>query len=99
MDSPAASCGSTTVRRSKAARQARRGDAVARAPSRRRSSGCASRSAGRPALPAALYQGYPFDRLRRRLGLELVDAATVDPMDLGCAAPDELDRLDPLGPG
>ena len=43
----------------------------------------------------ALYKGYPFDRLRRRLGLECVDTTAVDPLDLGCAAPDELDLLDP----
>jgi hypothetical protein len=42
-----------------------------------------------------LYQGYPFDRLRRRLGLELVDPASVDPLDLSCAPPEELDRLSP----
>jgi tetratricopeptide (TPR) repeat protein len=42
-----------------------------------------------------LYQGYPFDRLRRRLGLEPIDAATVDSGDIGCAPPHELDRLDP----
>ena len=33
-----------------------------------------------------LYQGYPFDRLRRRLGLELVYPNAVDPEDLGCAS-------------
>ncbi len=42
----------------------------------------------------ALYKGYPFDRLRRRLGLESVDSAAVDPLDLGCAAADELDLLE-----
>jgi hypothetical protein len=42
-----------------------------------------------------LYQGYPFDRLRRRLGLELVGPAAVDPEDLSCAGPEELERLDP----
>ena len=42
-----------------------------------------------------LYQGYPFDRLRRRLGLELVYPDAVDPEDLGCASALELDRLDP----
>jgi len=44
---------------------------------------------------AALYQGYPFDRLRRRLGLELVVPGAVDPDDLTCASGAELDRLDP----
>jgi tetratricopeptide (TPR) repeat protein len=42
-----------------------------------------------------LYQGYPFDRLRRRLGLEMVYPGAVDPDDLGCASGLELDRLDP----
>ncbi len=41
-----------------------------------------------------LYHGYPFDRLRRRLGLDLVDSGMVDPSDLGCASPAELDQLD-----
>ncbi|MFI5458679.1 MAG: hypothetical protein ACHRXM_24885 [Isosphaerales bacterium] len=75
-----------------AARRAQSGDAAARAKLTavvRLREQVGSRPSAR-----ALYQGYPFDRLRRRLGLELVDATTVDPMDLGCAAPDELDRLD-----
>jgi tetratricopeptide (TPR) repeat protein len=42
-----------------------------------------------------LYHGYPFDRLRRRLGLDLFDSSMVDPADLGCAAPHELDQLEP----
>jgi tetratricopeptide (TPR) repeat protein len=42
-----------------------------------------------------LYHGYPFDRLRRRLALDSIDSGTVDPADLGCAAPRELDQLDP----
>ena len=42
-----------------------------------------------------LYQGYPFDRLRRRLGLEPTDPAATDPADLTCASPWELDWLDP----
>jgi tetratricopeptide (TPR) repeat protein len=44
---------------------------------------------------AELYQGYPFDRLRRRLGLELVDPGAVAGDDLTCASAAELDRLDP----
>jgi len=76
-----------------AAREARRGNSVARAKLtavvRLR-----EQLGGRPSA-RLLYQGYPFDRLRRRLGLELVDAVTVDPTDLACAAADELDRLDP----
>ena len=43
---------------------------------------------------SALYKGYPFDRLRRRLGLERELEAAVDPLDLGCAPPVELDQLD-----
>jgi hypothetical protein len=50
---------------------------------------------GSRASTRALYKGYPFDRLRRRLGLEGELAAAVDPLDLGCAAPDELDLLEP----
>jgi hypothetical protein len=42
-----------------------------------------------------LYQGYPFDRLRRRLGLDPIDPLAIDPEDLACAGCDELDRLDP----
>jgi tetratricopeptide (TPR) repeat protein len=50
---------------------------------------------GNRASAVLLYQGYPFDRLRRRLGLELLYPAAVDPQDLGCASGEELDRLDP----
>jgi hypothetical protein len=49
---------------------------------------------GRRPSAARLYQGYPFDRLRRRLGLEPIDPTAVDPQDLTCAGPGELDRLD-----
>ncbi|MDG3004681.1 hypothetical protein [Paludisphaera mucosa] len=42
-----------------------------------------------------LYQGYPFDRLRRRLGLDPVDPASVDHADLSCASPWELRALTP----
>jgi tetratricopeptide (TPR) repeat protein len=49
---------------------------------------------GSRASTRALYKGYPFDRLRRRLGLECVDATAIDPLDLGCANHKELDRLD-----
>lgn len=44
---------------------------------------------------ASLYQGYPFDRLRRRLGLLPEGSAAVDPKDLSCAGEAELDALDP----
>ncbi|MHB1558768.1 MAG: tetratricopeptide repeat protein, partial [Isosphaeraceae bacterium] len=44
-----------------------------------------------------LYHGYPFDRVRRRLGLAPADpaAVAVDPGDLSCAAPWEIAALDP----
>ena len=44
---------------------------------------------------AALYQGYPFDRLRRRLGLAPTDPETVDPLDAASMSGPELDKLDP----
>ena len=45
-----------------------------------------------------VYQGYPFDRLRRRLGLIAADAnpAALDPADISCMSEAELDALDPL---
>jgi hypothetical protein len=42
-----------------------------------------------------LYHGYPFDRLRRRLGLDLVNPEWVDGEDLSCARPEQLDNLRP----
>jgi tetratricopeptide (TPR) repeat protein len=45
---------------------------------------------------ALLYQGYPFDRLRCRLGLIGPEStAAVDPDDLTCRSEAELDALDP----
>lgn len=44
---------------------------------------------------AALYQGYPFDRLRRRLGLAPTDPDAVDPLDAASMSGPELDALDP----
>lgn len=44
---------------------------------------------------AILYQGYPFDRLRRRLGLDPVDPASVDSADASCANPWEIQGLAP----
>jgi tetratricopeptide (TPR) repeat protein len=44
----------------------------------------------------AMYHGYPFDRLRYRLGLDPLDPEAIDPADLSCAPPDVLDRLDPV---
>ncbi|MGP0064664.1 MAG: hypothetical protein ACLQGP_13835 [Isosphaeraceae bacterium] len=49
---------------------------------------------GRRPSALRLYQGYPFDRLRRRLGLEPSDAAATDTEDASCAAPWELDGLE-----
>ncbi len=49
---------------------------------------------GRRVSTQALYKGYPFDRLRRRLGLEPSDAGALDPSDLSCAPGAELDRLE-----
>ena len=42
-----------------------------------------------------LYQGYPFDRLRRRLGLATVDPEAVDPSEPASMSAAELDALDP----
>ena len=50
---------------------------------------------GRRPVAIRLYHGYPFDRLRRRLGLEPVDPDAVDPADLSCAPAWELAALDP----
>ena len=44
---------------------------------------------------AHLYDGYPFDRLRKRLGLPVADARSVDPEDESCFAVEDLRRLDP----
>ncbi|CAN5870328.1 hypothetical protein BH23PLA1_BH23PLA1_02180 [soil metagenome] len=46
---------------------------------------------------APLYAGYPFDRLRRRVGLAPFDPSTVDPNDPSCMSPAELEALDPKG--
>ena len=42
-----------------------------------------------------MYQGYPFDRLRHRLGLVLSEPDSVDPLDLSCASLPELQELNP----
>ena len=42
-----------------------------------------------------MYQGYPFDRLRHRLGLVLAHPDSVDPLDLSCASLAELQQLNP----
>ncbi len=41
-----------------------------------------------------LYAGYPFDRLRRRLGLPPNDPDTIDPADVSCMSGAELQNLD-----
>ncbi len=41
-----------------------------------------------------LYQGYPFDRLRRRLGLAVRDPRAIDPDDPATMSGPDLDRLD-----
>ena len=43
----------------------------------------------------ALYHGYPFDRLRRRVGLPTVNPEAVDPGDVASMSPTDLDALDP----
>ena len=45
---------------------------------------------------ALLYQGYPFDRLRRRLGLEPTDPDAIDPLDAASMSGPELDQLEPV---
>jgi tetratricopeptide (TPR) repeat protein len=75
-----------------AAREASRGDAVARA--KLTAVVRLREQLGNRPSALLLYQGYPFDRLRRRLGLELIYPAAVDPQDLGCANGPELDLLD-----
>lgn len=42
-----------------------------------------------------LYQGYPFDRLRRRVGLPPDNPEAVDPLDVATMGPADLDALDP----
>ena len=63
-------------------------------PSSRPWSGSASSSGAAPAA-VAIYQGYPFDRLRRRLGLDPVDCDTVDPAGPLVRQPPELEELEP----
>jgi hypothetical protein len=76
-----------------AAVAAHRGDAAARA---RLAAVIAFREQlGRRPTAQRLYQGYPFDRLRRRLGLPPDEPDAVDPADLSCAPPWELATLDP----
>ena len=77
-----------------ASRAAARGDAVARA----RLTGVVRfrEQLGVRPTHVALYQGYPFDRLRRRLGLiGRDDSSSFEPDDPSCMSEIELDALDP----
>jgi tetratricopeptide (TPR) repeat protein len=77
-----------------AARASAKGDAVARA----RLAGVIRFREQLGARPshAALYLGYPFDRVRRRLGLIAPEeSAAIDPDDPSCMSEPELDRVDP----
>jgi tetratricopeptide (TPR) repeat protein len=77
-----------------AARASAGGDAVARA----RLAGVVRfrEQLGARISHAALYLGYPFDRLRRRLGLiGPEDSAAIDPDDPSCMSESELDEVDP----
>ncbi len=82
-----------------ASQDARRGDAVARA--KLAAVIQVREQLGSRGSAVAMYQGYPFDRLRRRLGLDLVHPDSVDLQDLSCASlaelqvqtPDDLDDV------
>ena len=76
-----------------ASKAARGGDAIARA--KLTAVVKLREQLGGRASTRALYKGYPFDRLRRRLGLEGALAGAVDPLDMSCAAADLLDGLAP----
>jgi tetratricopeptide (TPR) repeat protein len=71
-----------------ASQDARRGDAVARA--KLEAVVQVREQLGSRSSAIAMYQGYPFDRLRRRLGLDLVHPDTVDNQDHSCASLAEL---------
>lgn len=77
-----------------AARDAANGDAVARV-KLAAIVNLREQLANRPRM-AAMVDGYPFDRLRRRLGLPLRDEASVEATDLTSMCSEELGRLDPL---
>ena len=76
-----------------ASQDARRGDAVARA--KLEAVVQVREQLGSRSSAIAMYQGYPFDRLRRRLGLDPVHPDTVDLQDLSCAGPAELQDQNP----
>jgi tetratricopeptide (TPR) repeat protein len=74
-----------------ASQNARRGDAVARA--KLEAIVRLREQIGSRPTALAMYQGYPFDRLRRRLDLEPAEAASFDPVDLSCASYSHLESL------
>jgi tetratricopeptide (TPR) repeat protein len=74
-----------------ASQNARRGDAVARA--KLEAIVRLREQLGSRPTALAMYQGYPFDRLRRRLDLEPVEATSVDATDLSCASQSDLESL------
>jgi len=74
-----------------ASQDVRRGDAVARA--KLEAVIRVREQLGNRSSALAMYQGYPFDRLRRRLGLDPVHPDAVDPQDLSCASLAELQDL------
>jgi tetratricopeptide (TPR) repeat protein len=76
-----------------ASQDARRGDAVTRV--KLEAVVQVREQLGSRSSALALYQGYPFDRLRSRLGLDLVHLDSVDIQDLSCADPAELQDQDP----
>ena len=76
-----------------ASQDARRGDAVARA--KLDAVVQVREQLGSRSSAIAMYQGYPFDRLRRRLGLDPVHPDAVDIQDLSCAGPAELQDQNP----
>ncbi len=76
-----------------AARSAGRGDAVARV--KLAAAVRFREQLGERPSTAALYAGYPFDRLRNRLGLETLDPFTLDTTDPSCLNPSQLRALDP----
>ncbi len=76
-----------------AGRRAGQGDSIARA---RLSAVIALREQlAERVRHAPLYAGYPFDRLRRRVGLEPLDPSMIDPNDPSCMSPADLEALDP----
>jgi tetratricopeptide (TPR) repeat protein len=76
-----------------AARAARAGDMIARA--KLAAIVQFREQLGQRPWTAHLYQGYPFDRLRRRLGLPLIDPEAIDDDDFSCMSEAELGAIEP----